>query len=151
MISDLMKQIEAEHAATGKIRVAVYGTLLAGERNAHWAQNALSRTPCTLRGTLYDTGFGYPAFVPAGGSNGEGREIAAEALEVNAAGLAHMDILEGWPNLYRREAVEIIGADGTPAPALVYVMNRLPAGAREIAGGDWRIYRKAQSGKPQKR
>lgn len=151
MEKDLMKALQDEFTASGKIRVAVYGTLLAGERNAHWAEGAFSRTPCTLRGTLYDTGFGYPAFIPAGGSNGEGREIAGEALEVNAAGLAHMDILEGWPNLYRREAVEIIGTDGIPAPALVYVMNRLPTGAREIAGGDWRIYRKAQSGKPQKR
>ena len=45
-------------------KVAVYGTLMAGERNEWWAADALDRRPCVLRGTLYDTGWGYPAFVP---------------------------------------------------------------------------------------
>ena len=50
-------------------KVAVYGALMEGERNALWAANARGRRPCTLRGTLYDTGCGHPAFVPdnAGG------------------------------------------------------------------------------------
>ena len=39
-------------------KVAVYGTLLAGERNERWAAGVLGRVPCVLRGTLHDTGWG---------------------------------------------------------------------------------------------
>lgn len=37
-------------------KVVVYGTLLAGELNEGYADGAISRVPCTVRGTLYDTG-----------------------------------------------------------------------------------------------
>jgi len=120
-------------------KVAVYGTLLAGERNERWAQGALSRVPCVIRGTLYDTGCGFPALVPDAG----GQEVMAELLTVTAAGLAHMDVLEGYPNLYRRDEVEAVLADGTVVRALVYVMNRLPPRAAVIASGDWRAHRAA--------
>lgn len=74
-------------------KVAMYGTLMAGERNERWAADALDRRSCTLRGTLYDTGRGYPAFVP----NNAGGEVRAELLTVTDATLARMDILEGYP------------------------------------------------------
>ena len=60
------------------IRVAVYGTLMTGERNEHWGADARRRVPCTIRGVLYDTGWGYPAFVP----DEHGRDVAAELLDV---------------------------------------------------------------------
>ncbi len=115
-------------------KVAVYGTLLAGERNEQWAAGALSRIPCVIRGTLYDTGCGFPAFVPGK----DGQEVKAEMLTVTAEGLAHMDILEGYPRLYRRDEVEAVLEDGITVKAMVYVMNRLPERATVIASGDWR-------------
>ena len=115
-------------------KVAVYGTLLAGERNARWADGALSRVPCVIRGTLYDTGYGFPAFVPGE----DGRVVKAEMLTVTAEGLAHMDVLEGYPRLYRRDVVEATLEDGTAVKAMVYVMNRLPEQAAVIESGDWR-------------
>ena len=45
-------------------KVAVYGTLMAGERNERWAADALERKPCVLRGTLYDTGCVSPPSSP---------------------------------------------------------------------------------------
>ena len=120
-------------------RVAVYGTLLAGERNAHWAAGALARVPATIRGTLYDTGFGYPTFVP----RADGPAIAAEVLTVTEEGLARMDILEGYPTLYHRMQIKATLADGTATDALVYVMTRLPPGIRPIHENDWRPYRLA--------
>ena len=75
-------------------KVAVYGTLMAGERNERWASDALDRRPCVLRGTLYDTGWGYPAFVP----DADGGEVKAELLTVTEATLARMDELEGYPS-----------------------------------------------------
>ena len=115
------------------IRLAAYGTLMKGERNEHWGADARKRVPCTIRGVLYDTGWGYPAFVPDEG----GRAVAAELLEVTPETLARIDVLEGYPRLYVRETVSATLADGCVAQALVYVMRKLPAGAREIPGGDW--------------
>jgi Uncharacterized conserved protein len=115
-------------------KVVVYGTLLAGERNERWAAGALSRVPCVIRGTLYDTGCGFPAFVP----DADGHEVKAEMLTVTAEGLAHMDVLEGYPRLYRRDEVEAVLDDGITVKAMVYVMNRLPERATVIASGDWR-------------
>ena len=117
-------------------RVAVYGTLLAGERNERWAAGALSRVPCVIWGVLYDTGCGFPAFVPA--SPTEGHAVQAELLTVDADGLARMDELEGYPRLYRRDDILAVLRDGTAVPAMVYVMNRLPPRATVIASGDWR-------------
>ena len=115
-------------------KVAVYGTLLAGERNEEYADGAISRVPCVIRGTLYDTGWGFPAFVPGD----DGQEIKAEVVTVDAKVLKSMDGLEGYPRFYRREEVEATLADGTTVKAMVYVMNRLPERAAVIASGDWR-------------
>lgn len=118
-------------------KVAVYGTLMAGEWNERWAADALDRRPCTLLGTLYDTGRGYPAFVP----DDAGGKVKAELLTVTDATLARMDILEGCPTLYHRETIKTVLEDGSEAEALVYVMNTLPRGAKVIPGGDWKMFR----------
>lgn len=54
-----------------------------------------------------------------------------------------MDILEGYPTLYRRERVKVVLEDSSKSVALVYVMNTLPRGAKVIPGGDWLCWRKA--------
>jgi len=113
-------------------KVAVYGTLLKGECNERWADGALERVPCTIMGTIYNLGY-FPAFVP------DGRQaVEAELLTVTAEGLAHMDILEGYPRYYRRDEIEATLADGTVVAAMVYVMNSLPPRARLIPNGSWR-------------
>ena len=115
-------------------KVAVYGTLLTGERNERWATDALDRRPCVLRGTLYDTGWGYPAFIP----NADGGEVKAELLTVTEATLARMDELEGYPRLYRRDTVQAVLGDGSVEAAMVYVLNTRMRGAKVIEGGDWK-------------
>ena len=50
------------------VKLIVYGTLMSGERNHRFCRNAVSINPCTITGTLYDTGYGFPAFVPEGDS-----------------------------------------------------------------------------------
>lgn len=119
------------------IKVAVYGTLMTGERNERWAADALDRRPCVLRGKLYDTGWGYPAFVP----DADGGEVKAELLTVTQATLARMDVLEGYPRLYCREVVQTALEDGSIEVVIVYVMNKLPREAMGIASGDWRKIR----------
>lgn len=123
---------------TRRFKVAVYGTLMAGERNERWAADALDRRPCILHGMLYDTGWGYPAFVP----NADGGEVKGELLTVTADILARMDELEGYPRLYRRDTVQAVPEDGSVEAAMVYVLNTRMRDAKVIAGGDWREYRR---------
>ena len=118
-------------------KVATYGTLMRGEHNERWGQDALERVPCVIRGRLYDTGWGFPAFEP----NEAGSDVQSELLTVTAATLARMDVLEGYPRLYRRETI-VAMVNEQPVKALVYVMNTLPALAKPIVCGDWREYRK---------
>ena len=113
-------------------KVFVYGTLLTGEGNAHWAKGA-RRHPAWTHGTIYDTGWGYPAFVKEGET-----KIVGELLTVDDEGFASMDRLEGYPRLYRREEIEAFTAEGGRVRAWVYIMNSIPNGAKVIEGGDWR-------------
>lgn len=113
-------------------KVFVYGTLLSGERNAGWARDA-RRTRAWAKGTLYDTGYGFPAFVNEGET-----KIIGELLTVDDAGIASMDRLEGYPRLYRREEIDVFLERGGRVRALVYIMNSLPKTAKLIEGGDWR-------------
>ena len=113
-------------------KVFVYGTLLTGEGNAHWAKGA-RRHPAWTHGTIYDTGWGYPAFVKEGET-----KIVGELLTVDDEGFASMDRLEGYPRLYRREEIEAFTAEGGGVRAWVYIMNSIPNGAKVIEGGDWR-------------
>ena len=122
---------EAEH------KVFVYGTLLAGERNACCAGNA-RRQKAWTRGTLYDTGWRFPAFVKRGDT-----VVKGEVLTVDDEGFAALDRLEGYPRLYRREKVRVNLVGGGSVLAWVYVMNALPADASVIESGDWIAYRKA--------
>lgn len=125
------------------IRVAVYGTLLTGERNCAIGADALDRVPCRLRGTLYDHRYGLPAFVP----NGRGAfAVVGEVLAVTPEVFARLDRLEGYPNLYGRQRVHVLLEDSSRIEAWVYVMRCLPDNASVIECGDWRAYRQALLG-----
>ncbi len=126
-------QPESEH------RVFVYGTLLSGECNARRARTA-KRSPAWATGTIYDTGYGYPAFVRQGET-----KIAGELLTVDDESFESMDMLEGYPRLYRREEIDVYTPNGR-FRAWVYIMNRLPEHATVIEGGDWRKHRQATRG-----
>ena len=113
----------------------MYGTLLSNECNCGRARGA-RRIPAWTTGTIYDTGFGFPAFV----KDGETR-IEGELLIVNSEAFSSMDRLEGYPRFYRREEIDVFTAHGR-SRAWVYIMNRLPAEAKVIHSGDWRKYRR---------
>ena len=65
------------------VKLIVYGTLLSGERNHHFCRNAVKITRCTVIGTLYDTGCGFPAFQVEGNTT-----IQAELIEIPIAGIS---------------------------------------------------------------
>ena len=118
------------------VKLIVYGTLMSGERNHHFCRNAVNITPCTVTGTLYDTGYGFPAFMP----EGDGL-VEAELIEIPLAEWADVDRLEGYPRLYDRQLFPAKLDDGTDVSGWIYIMHTLPPMAKVILGGDWKEFR----------
>ena len=81
------------------VQIIVYGTLMTGERNHRYCRNAISIQPCTITGTIYDTGWGFPAFSPEGDT-----AVHAELIEIPIADWPAMDRLEGYPPVLRPDA-----------------------------------------------
>jgi RimJ/RimL family protein N-acetyltransferase/gamma-glutamylcyclotransferase (GGCT)/AIG2-like uncharacterized protein YtfP len=109
-------------------RVFVYGTLRAGEKNhpVLGASRCLGEARTAPIYSLWDVG-NYPALVPGGTT-----AVCGEIYEVDADALARLDVLEGHPTLFRREAIAL--EDGTIDG---YVFVAPLVGASEIASGDW--------------
>lgn len=112
----------------------VYGTLMAGEANAHHLEG-VPRMPGRVRGSLHDCG-GYPALALGGG------EVAGEVVELPLERLAGMDALEGSApagapgGMYRRGVLPVVTEAGS-LRAYAYIMDdaaRFPP----IPSGDWR-------------
>ena len=118
------------------VKLIVYGTLMSGESNHRFCRNAVSITSCTVTGTLYDTGYGFPAFVPEGENM-----VAAELIEIPFEDWEAVDRLEGYPRLYDRLMFPAKLADGTDTTGWVYVMHNLPEMAQVIESGSWKEYR----------
>ena len=118
------------------VKLIVYGTLMSGERNHGFCRNAVSITPCTVTGTLYDTGYGFPAFLPEGDS-----VVKAELIEIPFEDWEAVDRLEGYPRLYDRQLMQAMLADGGETTGWVYIMNTLPPMAKIIESGSWKEYR----------
>jgi len=94
----------------------VYGTLMPGR--LRWpliADDVVRQRPCTVAGTLYDTGLGYPALVVGGD-----RRVPGWLLGLSQrapAVLEHLDAVEG-PR-YRRTDVTTL--DGVRALTYAFV------------------------------
>lgn len=112
----------------------VYGTLLEGGSNAGLLAG-LVRRAATIEGKLWMAPAGYPALVV-----GSGAAIAGELVEVDAARLRVLDVLEGVPNLYARARHDVRTKTGTVS-AFVYVVTEREALARAyrpLTTRDWR-------------
>lgn len=111
-------------------RVFVYGTLLAGQPNHHVLAGARFLGPARTLPAFELVSLGpYPALVPGGAT-----AVVGEVYEVTDAGLARLDWLEGYPDLYDRQAIPL--ADGTRA--IAYMQPPAQAeGMPRIPSGDW--------------
>lgn len=72
-------------------------------------------TPSIITGTLYDTGYGFPAFEPLGDTI-----VKAELIEVPIEDWPNVDRLEGNPRLYDRLYPAKL-EDGTEVSGWVYL------------------------------
>ena len=116
------------------VLIAAYGTLRSGERNERFCRNAVSRKSATIPGTLYDTGWGFPAFVPRGDA-----PVTVELIEIPSRDWADVDRLEGYPRLYDRVLTDFTLVNGEQVKAWIYIMNHLPETAKVIVSGDWKV------------
>ena len=89
------------------VLIAAYGTLRSGECNERFCRNAVSRRSATISGTLYDTGWGFPTFVPKGDT-----PVTVELIEIPIQDWADVDRLEGYPRLYDRVLADFRLPDG---------------------------------------
>lgn len=118
--------------------VFVYGTLRKHGENHHVLKDAKCVIETAwIRGTLYDTGFGYPAFTFAPSGN-----VYGEVYEVDDEGLSCLDELEGYvadraDNLYERYLKAVLTEKG-PMEAIIYTVDHNPTLCkRPIPCGDW--------------
>ena len=88
----------------------------------------------TISGTLYDTGWGFPTFVPKGDT-----PVTVELIEIPIRDWADVDRLEGYPRLYDRMLMDFTLDNGETVQAWIYIMNHLPEQAEVIPSGDWKV------------
>ena len=123
--------------ARRRMRVFVYGTLLSGEPNHYLLHGQLLVGEARTRAQFNLVSLGaFPALVAGG-------EVAVrgEVYDIDAATLAALDRLEGYPGFYAREPVELDG--GVVGEALAYLLpSERVAGRPEIPHGDWKTWRK---------
>ena len=104
-------------AATGPIRLFVYGTLLGEPQLVAVTGRTFARRPATLAGFVrIAPAGGYPYVVPRPGASVDG--MLLEGLDADA--LAALDAYEDEGRLYVRQRVTV-SADGRAIPCEVYV------------------------------
>lgn len=123
--------------------VFVYGTLRKGEKYAYYLHQAKCIEPnCSIKGQLYDTGWGYPALLEEMGKI----PVKGELYKVTAEQLKELDKLEdyeenGANNLYERIVAKVSTESGEQE-AIVYIMKGKREHFNKIESNDWISYRK---------
>lgn len=83
-----------------------YGTLMRGERNEHLLEGAryIGKAATKPKYKLFriNGNFPFPAIIDEGGT-----AVCGELYEVPISALPGMDRMEGHPNFYRRQPIEI--------------------------------------------
>jgi gamma-glutamylcyclotransferase (GGCT)/AIG2-like uncharacterized protein YtfP len=123
--------------------VFVYGTLRKGEKYAYYLHHADCIEPnCSVKGQLYDTGWGYPALLEEMGKI----PVKGELYKVTSEQLKELDKLEdykenGANNLYERVVAKVSTESGEQE-AIVYIMKVKREHFNKIEINDWISYRK---------
>lgn len=122
--------------------IFVYGTLLNGERNHNYLNEAdLIYKHAWMHGKLYDTNCGYPVVKP---DNKE--KVYGEVYRITDKQLKMINELEGYQengtcNLYERITTVAYNDLGESIKVLTYVTGRVLENAIDvIAFGNWKVY-----------
>ena len=150
-----------------KISAFFYGSLTQGNWNSHFCRSCLSVESALVCGTIYQLTAGYPAMqVPAESILAMGTRSPAQDAKTqtehnakpvefkirdgwhevhgelvtfgNPEAINPIDRLEGMPFYYLRVLIPVRRGNGETIAAWVYIMQRLPPGAKQIKSGHWR-------------
>ena len=120
------------------MRIFVYGTLMSGFIRDSLMQAAkligIAKTVPAF--TMYSTAMSYPMVVRGGTT-----AILGELYEANTETVARLDVIEGHPDWYCREVVQL--EDGTEAS--MYLIQEKP-GWPTVKSGDWRTHTRGVGG-----
>jgi len=114
------------------VRIFVYGTLRRGEKRHFILRGCRFLGEATVKGfVLYDL-TDYPGMVPGD------MEVKGEVYEIPEELLKTLDVVEGTPDLYSRETIEVCLESGRKLRVLTYIYNGPTAGRKIIKSGDWK-------------
>jgi gamma-glutamylcyclotransferase (GGCT)/AIG2-like uncharacterized protein YtfP len=118
--------------STGKFRLFVYGTLKrGGSRHVALAsQRFLGEAKTAASYALHDLG-DYPGLVAA---PGDGDVVHGELYEVDCALVDWLDAMEGSPDWFKLEPVEVEGQGGV---VWAYFYQGEPGDRPRVAAGRW--------------
>lgn len=113
-----------------KIRIFVYGTLMREQANSRVLEGETYLGPAKTKAmySLLNLG-GCPGMVPGDMS------VSGELYEIRRGMLILLDMIEGHPNLYRRERIFL---DNSEEVISYIFQNNFSFPCPEIASGDWR-------------
>ena len=113
------------------INIFVYGTLKKGYPNHSLCANATRIVSATIKGTMYDTTYGFPAVQLKGDY-----DIYGQVITVPQVDLPYFDYLQGVPRLYQREQIDV-KVENKIEKCFIYTMRVLPFGASIVGSGNW--------------
>lgn len=102
--------------------VFVYGTLKQSKPNHGWIANEqFMGVGFSCQVTMYkpNSSFPYPFCLLSDDSDG----VYGEVYKVDDEGLKQLDILEGYPELYTRDTINVTLEGGKVIEALCYLLN----------------------------
>lgn len=114
------------------VRIFVYGTLRKGECRNYLLEDSQFIGYARAKGfLLYNIG-AFPGMVEGGG------EVVGEVYEIHESLLEKLDLVEGAPDLFRRELIEVTLENGQTISAYAYIYNRKIDNKLLIPSGDWK-------------
>jgi gamma-glutamylcyclotransferase (GGCT)/AIG2-like uncharacterized protein YtfP len=114
------------------VRIFVYGTLRKGECRNYLLEDYRFLGYAKAKGfLLYNIG-AFPGMIEGGG------EVVGEVYEIHESLLEKLDLVEGVPDLFCRELIEVTLENGQTISAYAYIYNRKIDNKLLIPSGDWK-------------
>ncbi|AEH23209.1 AIG2 family protein [Thermodesulfobacterium geofontis OPF15] len=113
-------------------KLFVYGTLRKGECRHSTLADCKFLGYAKAKGFLLYNVSSFPGMV-----QGEG-EVIGEVYEIPESLLERLDLIEGVPELFKRELIEVVLEDGTIISVYAYLYNKGVDNKLLIPSGNWK-------------
>lgn len=98
--------------------IFVYGTLKRGYSNSYLCENSITNIDATIKGTMFDSNFGYPILTLEGDY-----EIKGQIITIPKQQIFYFDQLEGYPDYYQRKQIKV-DVNGRNYNCFIYYMQK---------------------------